>query len=264
MEFVNIKGKRIFEKIVDQIESAIISGTLKTGESLPPENELAHAFGVSRAALREALRILEISGFVVVKKGNRGGTFVQDVASNRKMVEYFSGHVRVGNIDLQQLTEARYWIESIIMDMVARKVTKRDLDVLEKSIEQSEQLYRSGQEKEKIYENFNFHSLLANITGNRIIADMHSAIVNLMSYMMVKIKPSPTMTEKTFKTHRELVALLAQGQWEKAKEINGAHIMQLSPTDPEFRRRLPNDLAHSVTSNRREAQVKRRNQRQMK
>ncbi len=94
---------------------------------------------------------------------------------------------------------------------------------------------------------------------------MHSAIVNLMSYMMVKIKPSATMTEKTFKTHRELVALLAKGQWEKAKEINGAHIMQLSPADPEFRRRLPSiDLAHSATSNRREAQVKRRNRREMK
>ncbi len=62
MEFVNIKGKRIFEKIVDQIESAIMSGTLRPGEVLPPENELAHTFGVSRAALREALRILEISG----------------------------------------------------------------------------------------------------------------------------------------------------------------------------------------------------------
>ncbi len=49
----------------------------------------------------------EISGFVVVKKGNRGGTFVQDVASNRKMVEYFSGHVRAV-INLRQLTEARY------------------------------------------------------------------------------------------------------------------------------------------------------------
>jgi DNA-binding FadR family transcriptional regulator len=170
MEFVNVKEKRLFEKIVDQIKDAVLSGSLKPGDALPGENELARRLGVSRTALREALRIL---------------------------------------------------------------------DAMRKSIVRAEELYREGQQIEKLYENFNFHILLAKATKNRIVVDMLSAIADLMAYIMSKIKPSARMAEKTFKVHRELVELLALGEWEKAKAINGAHIMELSVKDPEFRLRLP-------------------------
>jgi GntR family transcriptional regulator, transcriptional repressor for pyruvate dehydrogenase complex len=236
--FINIKEKRLFEKIVDQIKDAVSSGRLKPGDSLPPENELARILGVGRSALREALRILELLGIVVIKKGNRGGTFVQEVPSNRQMVDYFSDHLRLGNINIQELTEARYWIESLVIDIVAQKATKKDLDLLEESIERSEQLYRSGMETEKLYENFNFHILMAKITRNRVVIDMLSALIDPMSYLMVKLKPSATMTANTFKAHREVLALLRSGKWEKAKVINGAHIKELSISDPEFRLRL--------------------------
>ncbi len=241
MDFVNVKEKRLFEKIVDQIKDAVLSGALKPGESLPPENELSRKLGVSRAALREALRILELSGVVVIKKGNKGGTFVQGVPSNRQILDYFSDHLRLGNIDIQQLTEARYWIESMVIDIVAQKATKEDLDVLRKSIDHAEELYRSGQETEKLYENFHFHVLMAKITQNRIVVDMLSAVIDLISYMMAKLKPSATMTEKTFRVHRELVSLIASGQQDKAKVLNGVHIKEISISDPEFRRRLNGD-----------------------
>jgi DNA-binding FadR family transcriptional regulator len=71
--FENLKNKRLFEKIVDQISDAVLSGSLKVGDKLPSEPELAHIFGVSRSAVREALRILELSGLVIIRKGNRGG-----------------------------------------------------------------------------------------------------------------------------------------------------------------------------------------------
>jgi DNA-binding FadR family transcriptional regulator len=239
MEFVNVKEKRLFEKIVDQIKDAVLSGSLKPGDALPGENELARRLGVSRTALREALRILELSGLVVIRKGNKGGTFVQDVPSNRKLLDYFSDHLRVGNIDIQQLTEMRYWVELMVIDIAAKKIAKKDLDAMRKSIVRAEELYREGQQIEKLYENFNFHILLAKATKNRIVVDMLSAIADLMAYIMSKIKPSARMAEKTFKVHRELVELLALGEWEKAKAINGAHIMELSVKDPEFRLRLP-------------------------
>ncbi len=58
--FNNIKEKRIFEKIVDEIKNAIETDRLKPGDKLPSETELAKIFGVSRVAVREALRVLEI------------------------------------------------------------------------------------------------------------------------------------------------------------------------------------------------------------
>jgi len=77
---------------------------LKVGDKLPSEHELAQVFGVSRTAAREAFRILELSGLVLIKKGNQGGCFNQKVSSNRQLIDYLSDHWRLGNVTLTHLT----------------------------------------------------------------------------------------------------------------------------------------------------------------
>lgn len=67
--------------------------------------------------MREALRILKLSGLVLIKKGNQGGCFIQEVNSNPKLIDYLSDHLRLGNVTLAHLKEARYWLESIIIDI---------------------------------------------------------------------------------------------------------------------------------------------------
>jgi DNA-binding FadR family transcriptional regulator len=248
MEFAKIREKRVFEKIVDQIRDAVLSGSLKPGDALPTEGELASQLGVSRGALREALRVLELSGVVVIRKGNKGGTFIQNVPSNKKLFDYFSDHLMLGNFNLEQLTEMRYWIESTIIDILSKKLTKKVLDDLRESVVRAEELYRKGCQAEKLYENFNFHMVMARATGNRIVMDMLSAICDLISYLMVKMKPSDRMAEKAFMAHRRLVDLLEAGEWGKAKSLNGAHIKELSLNYPEFRLRLPVNPTYPLSS----------------
>jgi len=201
---------------------------LKVGDKLPSEHELAQVFGVSRTAVREALRILELSGLVLIKKGNQGGCFIQEVSSNRKLIDYLSDHLRIGNVTLAHLTEARYWLESIIIDIVGQKATHRDFGRLHKSIDKAESLYREGKENEKIYENFDFHIQLAQITRNTILIDTLSAIMELLSYMLIKIKPTRRITHETFKSHRKILELLETGQVEGAKDVNKAHIRDVT------------------------------------
>jgi DNA-binding FadR family transcriptional regulator len=226
--FENLKEKRLFEKIVDQIKDAISSGSLNAGDKLPSEPEMARAFGVSRSAVREALRILELSGLVGIKSGNRGGCFIQKVSSNQKLVDYFSDNWRLGQITLNQLTEARYWIESMVIDIVGQKITKKEIEKLRKSIEKAEQLLNEGKELEKIDKNFDFHASLAHITGNTILIDTLSAIIELLRYMLLKIEPDRRITLNTFKAHRKILDLFEAGQIERAKDVNKAHIKDVS------------------------------------
>jgi len=226
--FKKIKDKRIFEKIVDQIREAVLTEKLKVGDKLPSESELANIFGVSRAAVREALRILELSGIIIIKQGVKGGAFIQQANTNQKLKDYFSDNLRLGHIDIFQLTEARYWIESIIIDIVGRKGTKRDFENIRSSIDKAERLFREGRECEKIYENFYFHILLAEITKNSILIDNISCILELMSYIMLKIRPTAKISENTFKFHREILESLISGDLERAKEINRNHINDVS------------------------------------
>lgn len=226
--FVKLKDKRLFEKIVDQIKDAALSGTLKVGDKLPSEPELARIFGVSRTAVREALRILELSGLVIIKKGNQGGCFIQEVSSNHKLIDYLSDHWRLGNVTLLHLTEARYWLESIVIDIVGQKATKRDYDSLRKSIDKAERLFREGKEREKIYQNFDFHVQLAQMTRNTILIDTLSAIFELFTYMLVKIKTTQRITYQTFKSHRDILQLLETGHVQRAKDLNRTHIKDIS------------------------------------
>lgn len=74
--FQPITTKRSFEVVVRELRKAIVRGELKPGEKLPAEPDLAAQFGVSRSALREALKSLELTGYLEVRRGYGGGTFV--------------------------------------------------------------------------------------------------------------------------------------------------------------------------------------------
>ncbi|MGA9886062.1 MAG: GntR family transcriptional regulator, partial [Candidatus Acidiferrales bacterium] len=59
-----VRSSRLYEQIVQQIEDSILKGTLKSGDQLPSERELALKFGVSRTAVREAVKALHEKGLV--------------------------------------------------------------------------------------------------------------------------------------------------------------------------------------------------------
>jgi len=226
--FSNVKGKRVFERVVDEIKSAIESDKLKPGDKLPAEIELARELGVSRVTVREALRILELSGLVLIKQGTKGGAFIQKADGPQRLKECLTDHLKLGNITIDQLAEARFWIESIIIDMVGQKARKKDFQLLRESIRRAEEAFRHGEEEKKTDENWNFHDILMKISGNYILIDTLRSINELMRYMMLKIKTDTKISENAFKAHKEIVDLLESGDLEKAKGVNKLHILDLN------------------------------------
>jgi len=76
MEFTPVKTRRLYEDIVEQIKQFINEGKLKPGDQLPAERELAERLQVSRVSVREAIKTLEMLGFVDIRPGD--GTFIRD------------------------------------------------------------------------------------------------------------------------------------------------------------------------------------------
>ena len=74
-----VRSSRLYEQIVQQVEESIHKGAMKPGDQLPPERELAQQFGVSRTAVREAVKALHEKGLVEAYPGR--GTFVTDGTS---------------------------------------------------------------------------------------------------------------------------------------------------------------------------------------
>jgi DNA-binding FadR family transcriptional regulator len=133
MIFKPLPSKRAFEEISNQIKEAIHSGLLQPSDRLPPERELSRQFNVSRMAVREALRVLEDSGFIYIMKGSNGGTFIKapDPSDVVKSVTTFS--VR-GGVTLEQIIEARLMIEVSSLELLIERITDVELKELKQNI----------------------------------------------------------------------------------------------------------------------------------
>src|SRR5262245_61310837 len=112
--FQAVRSARAFDEIAAQIRAELAEGRLKVGTRLPAERTLAVQFGVSRNTLREALRSLEHAGLLRLQKGATGGAFISQGSGNA-IINSLLDLYRMGSITPDQLTEARIWIESVIV-----------------------------------------------------------------------------------------------------------------------------------------------------
>ena len=166
------------KQVEQKIETVIREKKILTGEKLPTENELCTLFGVSRTALREALRMLAARGLITIRKGS--GIYVNDYTAKhvtKPMSIYLE--LNFNKAYVLHLMEVRQILEPDIARMAAANRTTEDISNLKKLMEKfikcrSDDFQREGNlDKE-------FHLLLANASGNPIIPVMVQPIFELM------------------------------------------------------------------------------------
>ena len=123
MAYSKIRQPKLSDVIEQQLEFLILEGTLRPGEKLPPERELAKQFDVSRPSLREAIQRLEAKGLLLRRQG--GGTFVQSSlwqSFSDPLVELLSDHPE----SQYDLLETRHALEGIAAYYAALRSTDED------------------------------------------------------------------------------------------------------------------------------------------
>jgi DNA-binding FadR family transcriptional regulator len=115
-----------------ELRERILSGELVEGTALPAERELVKQTQMSRATVREALRILEVQNLVRVRAGRAGGAFVQR-PTTKSMASSVSLLIRGQRIKLADLMETREALEPFCAELAARNRTDEDLSVLDKA-----------------------------------------------------------------------------------------------------------------------------------
>src|SRR5450755_3305416 len=141
--FAPIHTRRAFEEICERIRAQIGAGTLRPGDKLPAERELALQLGVGRNALREALRSLEIAGIVRLQKGVKGGAFIQAGDAGR-MDDVVRDMLSLGSISVAELTESRVHIQDLVVRLACARATRADLDALAANIDRTEAMTTAG------------------------------------------------------------------------------------------------------------------------
>jgi GntR family transcriptional repressor for pyruvate dehydrogenase complex len=226
--FKKVKQNRIYKDISNQILEAIFRGDLKPKDKLPSENELTKIFGVSRVTVREAIRTLEHSGVIEVRQGSLGGAYIREMDLDA-VVGQIGNALRMTNVTFQHLADARATLEEIILSKsIPSKMDDEDFWRLENNIAAAESHFKENRGRERLFANFEFHTMIAEMTGNPIIIIMHKLIVDLSFYFFENVEPSVPMIQKTFEDHKKIVELLKQGEFEKASHVCSRHIREVS------------------------------------
>jgi GntR family transcriptional repressor for pyruvate dehydrogenase complex len=228
--FRPIVPKRNFESISEQIKNLIYTKQLAPNDRLPTEKELASQFGTGKLAVREALRTLEESGFIYVKKGGKGGVFVKNLDSSR-MTQFLSDLIKVGNIKIQEITEARVAIETIILESSIKDITEKELIALESNIKQYEKLMNSGEDVHKMMMEGkikNFHIILASKSKNQLFKYFLQSLAELSNTYIREFLPDLTMSPKHIDYHKTIYEAVKKKNLKRAKKALTDHLHNVS------------------------------------
>lgn len=203
--------------VVDFLRREISLGRILPGDRLPAERKLAEQLGVARETLRQALRVLEGSGQIVIVRGTAGGAVVQDHGLTPDFVRQ---ELRSRKDSLLSLVEYRAEIESSAARLAAGRHDEADLDRMNQA---QVSLAEASNKDESRRADTAFHLAVAQASGNQHLAgsieDARAEMfypVDLASFDFVK--------ESSHSQHQEVIDAIARGDHEGASAAMRAHI----------------------------------------
>jgi GntR family transcriptional repressor for pyruvate dehydrogenase complex len=219
--YLPIKPKeRLYQEIVDQIQQQILSGALKPGDQIPAERDLAERFGVSRTAVREAIKSLTERGLIEVFVGR--GTFVTDLSPDR-VVESMTMLLRNEPDSVANLQEARELLEVPTARLAAMRRTDAHVVRLRAIAEEMEQEHSIS--PRLIDGDTEFHVEVARATGNPVLVLLSQTIVELLrAERLDQRDDSVDGLSTAFASHRSIVEAIAEGDAEGAAEAMRDHL----------------------------------------
>src|SRR5215468_591014 len=219
-----VKTARLFEQIVQQIEESVLSGQLKPGDQLPAERELAQRFGVSRTAVREAVKALREKGLVEAYSGK--GTFITD-GTTQAVRQSLDLMVKIGQTEgTGHLAELRAILEPEIAALAAGRIQEPELATMREAVSIMD---GAGQDPEAYIEaDLDFHLALAEAAANPLILSLLDSIVGLLREQRLRIFRVPGGPERGQFHHKKILEAVERHDAEKARQAMRAHLQQVS------------------------------------
>jgi DNA-binding FadR family transcriptional regulator len=224
--FRKAKQSRIFQDVVEQIQSAILDGRLEPGDKLPAERELGEIFGTSRGTLREALRVLEQKGLIEIRVGVGGGAIVKD-PGGEQITESLDLLIRSQKISLNHLAEFREDVEGTVTGMAAERATDDDIRHLQDLLEVAKASWELGaaQWTEFMRVDEKVHMFMARISGNPIYEYILKTVHdNIHIYYDRYLPWGPKELNENYDDLCQLVAAVADKDAERAVRVAREHV----------------------------------------
>jgi GntR family transcriptional repressor for pyruvate dehydrogenase complex len=221
-KFNPIKQSRISEGVINQIKHSILLGHFKAGERLPSERDLAEEFRVSRMAIREALRALEISGFIETRQGINGGAFVTDLTFEH-LGNAFLDLFLADKVSIPEMLQVRLLIEPEVARLATLNINPNYIQRLKEALEIEELpptlLLKDIETKQ------NFHFILAEMSGNRFLEAIVRSLLKLTRNLVLAVDAGPRFIHPAG-MHRAVAEAVLSGNPDAAYEAMKKHTLE--------------------------------------
>jgi GntR family transcriptional repressor for pyruvate dehydrogenase complex len=221
VRFQPVQPVRAYQRVVEQVEEAVLTGALKPGERLPSERELMAQFAVSRSTVREALRVLESGGMVRSRPGDPHGPLVLPY-SPAGLEKSMSRLAHLDQLGLTELLQFRMMLEGAAYLLAARMRTDAHLaemqdalDAMERAVDVSHTAFSEA--------DLAFHDTVARASGNMLIVVcgqvVHGVVLNMIAGKLEQAPDPHAVIAETLEHHRQALSAVRNGDGALAAQL---------------------------------------------
>jgi DNA-binding FadR family transcriptional regulator len=217
------RSAKLAESVAHEIVRRISDQELAEGTQLPPEAEMLEEYGVGRASLREALRILEVQGLISIKAGPGGGPVVARV-STRDFGRMAALYFQFAGMTFRELMEARLIMEPVLARLAAERRAEHvgTVEELTAAAEQTD----LGDDEHYLASSADFHMLVARASGNSIIFLLSHALEGILHDRVTGMLFPVDGRQEVVEAHKAVAAAIARGHAQRAETLMREHMQR--------------------------------------
>lgn len=221
-ELEPVRRTKVYEEVAERIRRLITDRRLRPGDRLPPERELSERFGVSRTSVRDAIRVLELTGLLEPRQGE--GTVVRELSPDA-LAQPLASVLVHNRALLADLLDVRKMIEPGLAARAASHRTAADVAKLEEIFTRQQAKVRAG--GVAIEEDSEFHYALATASRNRVVMKVLDVLMDLLLDSRQRSLQSPGRLQKSLQGHRRILSAVRRRDAAAAERAMRQHLVEI-------------------------------------
>ncbi len=208
-----VQAQTLSWRIVAQVRAALFSGELKSGDFLGSERSLARQFGVSRVAIRDALRTLTAIGLIEIRPGKLGGAWIAQ-GNPERFADALAIQLKLIGITEMEMLDAQAAIETHAAELAAKRATSDDLERMREILRRLGDLV---DDPEGFTDRaMDFRASVVDASHSRALIAQHRALRHLLQPAYT-LHTRRELTRRVVAAHETLLTRIASGDAEGAR-----------------------------------------------
>ena len=190
------RQQKAYKGVIDYFKKKILDGELRPGEKLPPERDIAERLNVSRNSVREAIRIMDMTGVISSQQGS--GNYIT-CEFQKSLAETMTMMFAMDQIDYRQISQIRQALECLAFSLAVKELDRSQDDVKNAALDKK------------------LHYTLAQASGNILVQDFLEACSGVIDSFIHDMRAEILRTEERKNLLNECHKKLIEGLKEKNK-----------------------------------------------